>query len=149
RRGQRHPPPGRCLAAGRHPQRRAKHRRRTGTVTTDAEKWQLEGSAAELYEQYLVPAVTLPWAEDLLDRVGPGPGDRVLDVACGTGVVARAAAAYVGDSGGVVGLDVNTAMLDVARETRSIEWVEGSALALPFGDGEFDVVLCQLGLQFV
>jgi ubiquinone/menaquinone biosynthesis C-methylase UbiE len=118
-------------------------------VTTDAEKWQLEGSAAELYEQYLVPAVTLPWAEDLLERVGPEPGDRILDVACGTGVVARAAAAYVGGGGRVVGLDMNTGMLDVARGTRSVEWVEGSALALPFGHGEFDVVLCQLGLQFV
>jgi ubiquinone/menaquinone biosynthesis C-methylase UbiE len=123
-------------------------------VTTDAEKWRLEGNAAELYERYLVPAVTLPWAEDLLARVGPRPGDRVLDVDCGTGVVARAAAAYVGDGGRVVGLDVNTGMLDVARATPSVpdaapvEWVEGSALTLPFADDAFEIVVCQFGLQF-
>jgi ubiquinone/menaquinone biosynthesis C-methylase UbiE len=123
-------------------------------VTTDAEKWQLEGSAAQLYERYLVPAVTLPWAEDLLERVAPSRGERVLDVACGTGVVARVAALRVGDSGRVVGLDVNARMLDAARATppvpggASIEWVEGSAFALPFADQEFEVVLCQLGLQF-
>jgi ubiquinone/menaquinone biosynthesis C-methylase UbiE len=118
-------------------------------VTTDAEKWQLEGTAPELYERYLVPTVTLPWAEDLVARAGLSPGDRVLDVACGTGVVARVAATRVGSTGRVVGLDINTGMLDVARANdASIKWVEGSALALPFEDGEFGVVLCQLGLQF-
>jgi len=123
-------------------------------VGSDQEKWQLEGSAPELYERYLVPAVTLPWAEDLVDRVGLSPGGRVLDIACGTGVVARLAAARVGEGGRVVGLDLNAGMLAVARATRPaargapIEWHEGSADGLPFGDGEFDVVLCQLGLQF-
>jgi ubiquinone/menaquinone biosynthesis C-methylase UbiE len=123
-------------------------------VSSDPEKWQLGGRAPELYERYLVPAVTLPWAEDLLDRVCPSPGDRVLDIACGTGVVARVAAACVGDGGRVVGLDVNGGMLAVARATppipagASIEWVEGSALALPFAAGEFTIVACQLGLQF-
>ena len=123
-------------------------------MTSDPRTWQLEGSAAELYERYLVPAVTLPWAEDLVDRVGPALGDRVLDVACGTGVVTRVAAARVGSAGRVVGLDVNRGMLDVARanprvqDGASIEWVEGSATVLPFADAEFDIVLCQLGLQF-
>ena len=118
-------------------------------MTSDSERWQLAGTAPELYERYLVPAVTLPWAEDLLERVGLARGDRVLDVACGTGVVARLAAAGVGAAGRVVGLDLNRGMLDVARATpSSIEWVEGSALALPFADGEFGIVVCQLGLQF-
>jgi len=123
-------------------------------VSSGPERWQLGGHAPELYERYLVPAVTLPWAEDLLDRVCPSRGDRVLDVACGTGVVARVAAARVGNGGRVVGLDVNGGMLAVARAApsipsgASIEWVEGSALALPFAAGEFTVVVCQLGLQF-
>ena len=123
-------------------------------MTSDAEKWQLEGTAPELYERYLVPTVTLPWAEDLVERVGVSRGDGVLDVACGTGAVARVVAGRVGAGGRVVGLDVNAGMLAVARsgpwtESGGIEWVEGSALALPFDDGEFGIVVCQLGLQFV
>jgi ubiquinone/menaquinone biosynthesis C-methylase UbiE len=122
-------------------------------MTEDPEHWQLERGAAELYERYLVPAVTLPWAVDLVDRVGVGPGDRVLDLACGTGVVARTAASRVGGAGRVAALDLNAGMLTVARSLaptsgRSIEWYEGSATSLPFEDGEFQVVLCQLGLQF-
>lgn len=123
-------------------------------MASDPSRWQLEGSAPELYERYLVPAVTLPWAEDLVRRAGLARGDRVLDLACGTGVVARVAAAHVGRSGRVVGLDLNRGMLEVARAAPpvadgvSIEWVEGSALALPFADGEFGIVVCQLGLQF-
>jgi SAM-dependent methyltransferase len=119
----------------------------------DPERWQLTGDAAELYERYLVPAVTLPWAIDLVDRVGVELGDRVLDVACGTGVVARVAAPRAGHEGRVAALDVNPDMLAIARSLpsargASIQWLEGSAVALPFDDGEFDVVLCQLGLQF-
>jgi ubiquinone/menaquinone biosynthesis C-methylase UbiE len=123
-------------------------------VTDDAELWQLEGDSAELYERHLVPALTLPWAIDLVERAEVRPGDRVLDVACGTGAVARIAAARVGTGGRVVGLDLNRDMLAIARsrrpapDERSIEWREGSALALPFSPGEFRVVLCQLGLQF-
>jgi ubiquinone/menaquinone biosynthesis C-methylase UbiE len=118
-------------------------------VTSDAEKWELNGAAPEMYERYLVPTVTLPWARDLVERAGVGRGDRVLDVACGTGVVARVAAARVGGTGRVVGLDLNPGMLAVARAGEpAIEWVEGSALALPFDDGEFGIVMCQLGVQF-
>ena len=119
----------------------------------DAERWQLTGDSPELYERYLVPAVTLPWAVELVERVVVRRGDRVLDVACGTGAVARVAAARVGEGGRVAGLDVNRGMLAVARSQAlargvSIGWYEGSALALPFEDGEFGVVLSQLGLQF-
>lgn len=122
-------------------------------MTAGPESWQLEATSPELYERYLVPAVTLPWAVDLVERAGVGPGASVLDVACGTGAVARVAAARVGD-GRVVGLDVNEGMLAVARAVPQtaglpIDWVEGSALAMPFVDREFDIVLCQLGLQFV
>jgi ubiquinone/menaquinone biosynthesis C-methylase UbiE len=124
-----------------------------GGVQGDLEQWQLRGSAAELYDRYLVPAVTRQWAVDLVARVEVRRGDRLLDVACGTGVVARTAAERVGIDGRVVGLDLNPEMLAVARSLPragavQIEWREASALALPFFAGEFGVVLCQFGLQF-
>ena len=114
--------------------------------------WQLEGTAAaELFERYLVPSITAKWAEDLLDRAKPREGEAILDVACGTGIVARLAAKRMG-RGQVTGLDLNTEMLAVARsaptEGEVIIWVEGSALDLPFAGDSFDVVLCQQGLQF-
>jgi ubiquinone/menaquinone biosynthesis C-methylase UbiE len=119
-------------------------------VTVD---WQVEGSAAELYQRLVVPAMTGVWAADLVDRAQPSPGASVLDVACGTGVVARLCAERVGTAGRVSALDLNPDMLAVARSLppgagASIDWHEGSALALPFQDASFDVVLCQLGLQF-
>ena len=113
--------------------------------------WQLNGGAAELYQRYLVPAITAKWAEDLVHRARLRGGEEVLDVACGTGVVARLAASKVAQ-GRVTGLDLNAGMLAVARgvlnEGASVNWMEGSALDLPFPSDHFDVVLCQLGLQF-
>jgi ubiquinone/menaquinone biosynthesis C-methylase UbiE len=113
--------------------------------------WQLDGSSPELYQRYLVPAITTKWAEDLVDRAQPRAGEAIIDVACGTGVVARLAAKRMA-SGRVTGLDLNSGMLAVARTVPSegapINWVEGSALDLPFPSGSFDAALCQLGLQF-
>jgi ubiquinone/menaquinone biosynthesis C-methylase UbiE len=119
----------------------------------EQEQWQLHGSAPELYQRHLVPAMTAMWATDLAERAVLRPGERVLDVACGTGVVARAAAERVGRAGHVHALDINPGMLAVARSLpavagASIEWHHASALALPFADAAFDVALCQLGLQF-
>lgn len=118
---------------------------------SDHEHWQLDGSAPELYQRYLVPAITSIWAADLIERARPQSGEVVLDLACGTGVVARLAAERVA-GGRVVALDLNDAMLAVARLQPTggapIEWMQGSALSLPFPDESFDVVLCQLGLQF-
>ena len=117
------------------------------------QEWQLEGSAPELYERYLVPAITSLWAVDLVRRAAPQPGERVLDVACGTGVVARLAAKAMG-TGRVLGLDINSGMLAVARSrpldsaAPTIEWLEASVLDMPIADQSFDLVLCQLGLQF-
>jgi len=115
------------------------------------EHWQLDGSAAELYQHYLVPGITAKWAKDLVHRARLRGGEDVLDVACGTGVVARLAASKV-TPGRVTGLDLNAGMLAVARgvlnEGASVDWMEGSALDLPFPSGRFDAVLCQLGLQF-
>jgi ubiquinone/menaquinone biosynthesis C-methylase UbiE len=116
---------------------------------SDENRWQLDGTAPELYERYLVPAITSLWASDLIERLAPQRGEHILDVACGTGVVIRKAAEIVQD-GRLVGLDMNAGMLATARQVAAgqIDWVEGSALDIPFPAASFDVVLCQLGLQF-
>lgn len=110
--------------------------------------------ASAAYERVMVPAVFGPWARDLLDTAALRPGMRVLDVACGTGIVARLAAPQVGPTGQVVGSDTNEAMLAVARAQvqptgAHVEWRQGDATKLPFPDAEFDMVLCQHGLQYV
>jgi ubiquinone/menaquinone biosynthesis C-methylase UbiE len=115
--------------------------------------WQVEQSASEAYEQYLVPPIFAPWADRLIETGEIHEGDRVLDVACGTGIVARRAASRVGTSGSVVGLDINEEMLAVAEETAagaqpSVEWRQGNATDLPFSNEGFDVVCCQQALQF-
>jgi ubiquinone/menaquinone biosynthesis C-methylase UbiE len=135
----------------------------------DSEGFQLDGEGPHAYERYLVPAFFLPCADMLLDLAAAGPGERVLDVACGTGIVARRAGVRVGGAGQVVGVDVNTAMLGVARAvaaggsagsgdsagsggsggSAAIEWRRGDAAALPLPTGVFDVVCCQQGLQFI
>jgi len=104
---------------------------------------------AESYEARFVPAIFAEWAPRLLDAVEISPGDRVLDVACGTGVVARDAAARVGAER-VVGVDLNPAMLKVARRIApDIDWREGDAVALPVDDASFDVATCQMALMFM
>ena len=118
---------------------------------TQQGQWQVAGSAPEVYERELVPAVFGVWAPILVELAQPRPGERVVDVACGTGIVARIAATSVGPTGAVVGVDLNPGMLSVARSvvpTGSIQWQEASADKLPFPDGSFNVVYCQLGLQF-
>ena len=111
-------------------------------------------SVPDGYERYLVPAVFEPWGEVLLDVVGIAPGSRVLDIASGTGVLARAAARRAGGGGLVVASDVSGPMLARAAivgapdRAAPIEYRDASADALPFDDGSFDVVLCQQGLQF-
>ena len=122
----------------------------TSTPTVSFETY--GGSAPENYKRYFVPAIGAPLATDLIDIAALRAGERVLDVACGTGIVTRLAAAKVGASGTVAGLDINPGMLAVARLATppgmTIEWHEANAQALPLPDGAFDVVLCQMGLQF-
>ena len=109
------------------------------------------GTAPENYERYFVPAIGFPLATELVEAAQLSPGERVLDVACGTGVVARLAAEQVGAAGHVTGLDVNSGMLAVARSVPSpvaIEWREGAAEDTQLGTAAYDAALCQMGLQF-
>lgn len=126
----------------------------TTTDTTDTTGWQLAGSAADAYEAYLVPAIFMEASARLVAAAGVGAGQRVLDAACGTGVVARAAAAAVGPTGTVTGVDVNGDMLATARRAATeagadIDFVEADIADLPFDPGAFDVSLCEEALQFV
>ncbi len=111
------------------------------------------GSGPENYERYFVPSIGRPIADDLVGAANLRCGERVLDVACGTGVVTRLAAERVRPEGLVAGLDVTAAMLAVARAATprdlSIQWYEASAEAMPLPDERYDVVLCQMGLQFM
>jgi ubiquinone/menaquinone biosynthesis C-methylase UbiE len=113
----------------------------------------LASTPSESYERYFVPAIGRPVADDLLALAALQPGERVLDVACGTGIVARMAAADVGEHGSVAGVDVHPGMLAVARTVTPsdtpITWHQASAESMPLPDESFDVVTCQLGLQFV
>lgn len=133
------------MAAGGPGSTRRKHSVKEPTVPR---------GSAESYERTMVPPLFAPAAERLLDVVRPKPGERVLDVGCGTGIVARHAAPRVGPIGTVTGLDLSPHMLAVAgaaseRDGLAIEWYEGRAEALPFADRSFDLVLCQFALMYV
>jgi SAM-dependent methyltransferase len=105
--------------------------------------------AATAYEQLMVPALFGQWAEKVVDAAGIQPGQRVLDVACGTGVLGREALSRTGAAGFVAGLDANPGMLEVARRRApAVEWRRGSAESLPFAEGSFDAVVSQFGLMF-
>lgn len=112
----------------------------TGQVTT---------SAAEIYEQFFVPALFAAWPPHVLRAARVQSGDTVLDVATGTGILAREAAGVVGPEGAVVGVDVNEGMLAVARQKAPhLTWRPAPAEALPFDDASFDRVVSQFGLMF-
>lgn len=109
----------------------------------------MDASAAEIYEEFFLPALFDQWPNRLLEAAGVGIGDRVLDVGCGTGVLARAALHVVGESGEVVGIDPNEGMLGVARRTSGIDWKQGAAEDLGFADASFDHVVSQFVMMFV
>ena len=101
------------------------------------------------YDSYLVPAIFEPWSRDLIKRAQVWKGDRVLDVACGTGIVACRIA---GTGAKVTGIDLDGSRLELARkraaeEGVSVTWREGSGEALPFREPAFELVTCQQGLQ--
>jgi len=108
-----------------------------------------EIDAATAYEAIMVPAMMEDWAVKVADAAQVSPGQRVLDVACGTGVVSREVLSRLGSRGGVTGLDANRGMLAVAaRRAPAVTWIHGSAEELPFPAGDFDRVVSQFGLMF-
>lgn len=120
------------------------------TSTGPSESFQIPVEAAEFYESAFLPAFFAQWAPILCEAAGVTTGQTVLDIACGTGIVARTAADRAAPDGHVVGLDLNEAMLTVARRVRpDIDWRQGDAAALPFPDASFDIVLCQMALMFL
>lgn len=110
---------------------------------------QLSSQIAEVYEEFFVPALFGAWPAPVLAAAGVQTGEQLLDVACGTGILARHAVDQVGSPDQVVGLDLNEGMLEVARrKAPAVTWRQGRAEALPFADQSFDVVVSQFGLMF-
>lgn len=112
-------------------------------------KGQVNTSAADIYDEFFVPALFQEWTDRVVDAANIQAGQHVLDVACGTGVLSRTLAERVGENGSVIGLDVNEGMLAVAnRASPKIEWKQGNAEDLPFEDDSFDGVVSQFALMF-
>lgn len=116
--------------------------------------WNIPGSPVEIYQDIFIPAMIGEWVPHMLALVDLRSGEKVLDVACGTGVITRAAAEAVGTGGSVTGVDISPDMLNLARKLNdgtfpAIDWHECDAQGLPFEDGLFDAVICQLGLMFI
>ena len=105
--------------------------------------------AANAYEALFVPALFQQWAPKVADAAKIQPGERVLDVACGSGILAREVASRTGTTGSVIGLDPSPGMLAVAKRLApEVEWRRGTAESLPFPDESFDAVVSQFGLMF-
>jgi SAM-dependent methyltransferase len=114
----------------------------------------IDTTVARAYESDMVPGMFAHWAEFVVSLVAPQSGERVLDVACGTGVGAKVAARAVGSNGTVVGVDIDPGVIEVARGLAQstgtpIEWHCANALQMPFPDATFDLCLCLQGLQFL
>jgi SAM-dependent methyltransferase len=118
--------------------------------TSDVDKV-FAGSIPRLYEEYFVPLIFAPYATDLAGRVAVRKPLRVLELAAGTGVVTRALAAQLPAPTEIVATDLNSGMLATAAQvgtSRPVQWQQADAMQLPFGEGEFDVVVCQFGVMF-
>lgn len=113
--------------------------------------FQLAGNAPEIYEQFMVPLWFGRWAEALVDVLSLEKSEKVLDIACGTGVTTRLAKAGVGSEGEVVGLDINASMLSKAEQLADnldIHWVESDVTDIALPSDSFDVILSQHGYHY-
>ncbi len=119
----------------------------------DVKTWQISDNSPAAYEKYLVPGFFKPWAETLTALVSPAPDSDILDVACGTGIVARTISSKVNNGIRVTGLDNNREMLEQALQLSEksgleLTWQQGDAHQMPFEDDRFDYLFCQQGMQF-
>lgn len=115
----------------------------------ESESGQVSAHAAKIYEEFYIPGLFAEWPPRIIDAAQIVPGQRVLDVACGTGVLTQAVADRVGPSGSTAGVDINEGMLSIAREKQpAIEWRNVPAEDLPFDDLSFDSVVSQFGLMY-
>jgi ubiquinone/menaquinone biosynthesis C-methylase UbiE len=116
---------------------------------SESETGQVSANAAKIYEEFYLPGLFAEWAPRVIDAAGIQLGQRIVDVACGTGVLAQAVADRVGTTGSTVGVDINAGMLNIAREKApEIEWHQAPAEALPLDDDSVDGVVCQFGLMY-
>jgi SAM-dependent methyltransferase len=109
------------------------------------------GSIPRIYQTYMVPLIFEPYAADLAQRLASRPLARVLEIAAGTGAVARKLASVLPEATYIVATDLNQAMLDMAAAVgtaRPVEWQQADAQQLPFADATFDAVVCQFGAMF-
>jgi ubiquinone/menaquinone biosynthesis C-methylase UbiE len=111
------------------------------------------GSIPEHYDTYSGPAIFERWAEDFVRRLPARIDGDVLETACGTGLLTRRLRDRLPPGLRLVATDLNGAMLEYARrrlgEPPGVEWQTADAVALPFPDGSFGAVVCQLGIMFV
>src|SRR5258705_1173913 len=133
---------------------RDRHRHSYGRGMSAVSSRHFTGTAAENYQRDFVPAIATPVSQELLRVADLQPGERVLDVACGTGLISRLASERVGANGAVTGIDIAPYMIDVAKNVpapdgAAIQWRVADAAALPIADASVDVVLCQMGLMFM
>jgi SAM-dependent methyltransferase len=133
---------------------RDRHRHSYGLGMSPVSYQHFTGTAAENYQRDFVPAIATPVSRELMRVADLQTGERVLDVACGTGLITRLASERVGANGTVTGVDIAPDMIDVAKRVpapngAAIQWRVADAAALPIADASVDVVLCQMGLMFL
>jgi len=115
----------------------------------DSETGQISEDAAKIYEKVYLPALFQEWCPLAIQAANVKAGDSVVDVACGTGVLAIAVSEHVGPRGKTIGVDINDGMLNIARsKSSSVEWLNAPAEVLPFTDDYFNCAVSQFGLMY-